>query len=52
MILQTNLFGGEEAIRARLSAYEVAGVTTLKVQPKAESLEDRLEILGRLMDLV
>lgn len=52
MILQTNLFGGEEAIRARLSAYEVAGVTTLKVQPKAESLEGRLEILGRLMDLV
>ncbi len=52
MILQTNLFGGQKAIRARLSAYEVAGVTTLKVQPKAESLEGRLEILGRLMDLV
>lgn len=52
MILKTNLFGDESMIRERLIAYARAGVTTLKVQPKAHNLEDRLIILGRLMDQV
>ena len=52
MILRTNLFGAKEAIRERLREYEAAGVTTLKVQPKAKNLDDRLDILGRLMDLL
>jgi len=52
MILRTNLFGTEEAIRERLREYEAVGVTTLKVQPKAKNLDDRLDILSRLMDLL
>ena len=52
MILSTNLFGAKESIRERLREYEAAGVTTLKVQPKAKNLDDRLDILGRLMDLL
>ena len=52
MILRTNLFGAKESIRERLREYEAAGVTTLKVQPKAKNLDDRLDILGRLMDLL
>ena len=52
MILRTNLFGTEEAIRERLREYEAVGVTTLKVQTKAKNLEDRLDILSRLMDLL
>jgi alkanesulfonate monooxygenase SsuD/methylene tetrahydromethanopterin reductase-like flavin-dependent oxidoreductase (luciferase family) len=52
MILRTNLFGAKEAIRERLREYEAAGVTTLKVQPKAKNLDDRLDILGRLIDLL
>ena len=41
MILRTNLFGAKESIRERLREYEAAGVTTLKVQPKAKNLDDR-----------
>lgn len=52
MILQTNLFGDAGMILERLKAYAKAGVTTLKVQPKAETLDARLVVLGRLMDLV
>ena len=52
MILRTNLFGAKEAIRERLREYEAAGVTTLKVQPKAKNLDDRLDILGRIIDLL
>ena len=52
MILRTNLFGDESMIRERLAAYATAGVSTLKVQPKADTLNERLAILGRLMDLV
>ena len=52
MILRTNLFGAKESIRERLREYEAAGVTTLKVQPKAKNLDDRLDVLGRLMDLL
>ena len=52
MILQTNLFGDDAMVRERLAAFRDAGVTTLKVQPKADSLEERLTILGRLIDLL
>ncbi|MEM7018427.1 MAG: LLM class flavin-dependent oxidoreductase [Pseudomonadota bacterium] len=52
MITQTNLLGDESAMLDRLRVYRDAGVDTLKVQPIADTLEERLNILGRLLDLL
>lgn len=51
MILQSNLFGTEQQIRYRLVKYANAGVSSLKVQPRGKSLDERLTALGRLMDI-
>ncbi len=50
MILQTNLFGDDAAIRSRVLAYVAAGVTTLKVAPAGNTLDARVATLGRLID--
>jgi len=52
MVLEANLLGDEAGVKARLEAYLSAGVTTLRVQPLGRTLKDRLETLGRTMDLV
>jgi F420-dependent oxidoreductase-like protein len=52
MVLQANLLGDEAGVRARLEAYRNAGVTTLRVQPLGRTLDERLETLGRTMDLI
>ena len=51
MILQSNLFGTEQQIRYRLVKYANAGVSSLKVQPRGKSLDERITALGRLMDI-
>ena len=52
MIIESNLLGDEAAVRARIEAYRAAGVTTLRLNPVGASLAERLETLGRAMDLV
>ena len=52
MIVQANLLGDIDTVRARLEQYRDAGVNTLRVQPMGEGLEGRLEVLGQVMDLV
>jgi hypothetical protein len=39
-------------VRARLAAYQRAGITTLRVEPGGEGLAARLKTLGRLLDLI
>ena len=39
-------------IRRRLAAYRAAGITTLRVDPAGQTLDERLTTLGRLMELV
>jgi hypothetical protein len=39
-------------VRDRIRAYKDAGVTTLRIGPTGSSLQDRLETLGRTLDLV
>jgi hypothetical protein len=39
-------------VRERLRAYRKAGITTLRVEPAASALDERLATLGRLLDLV
>jgi F420-dependent oxidoreductase-like protein len=52
VVLQTNLLGTEAMVRDRIRAYRDAGVTTLRVQPEGKSLEERLQTVGRTVELV
>ena len=52
MIIESNLLGDETAVRARIEAHRAAGVTTLRLNPVGASLAERLETLGRAMDLM
>ncbi|HET7296196.1 MAG TPA: LLM class F420-dependent oxidoreductase [Gemmatimonadales bacterium] len=52
LVLKTNLLGTEAMVCERLAAYRRAGVTTLRVEPAGATLRERLDTLGRLMDLV
>jgi F420-dependent oxidoreductase-like protein len=51
-VLRANLLGTEEMVKQRIRVYRDAGVTTLHVSPQGETLGERLQTLGRLMDLV
>lgn len=48
----TNLLGPAEIIAQRLRDYEACGVNTLRVQVSGETLDERVDNLGQLMDLV
>lgn len=52
MIEQANLLGDEAGVRERLRSYRDAGVTTLRVAPAGSNMAERLETLGRVMDMV
>jgi F420-dependent oxidoreductase-like protein len=52
MILKTHLVGDEAMVRDRVRAYRDAGVTTLRVDPRGDTLDDRLDTLGRIVDIV
>jgi F420-dependent oxidoreductase-like protein len=52
MIIQANLLGDEAQVKARIAAFRDAGVTTLRVAPAGATMAERLETLGRVMDLV
>jgi biotin operon repressor len=52
MVLQSNLLGTEAMVKDRIRAYRDAGITTLRVQPEGRTLADRIETLGRVIDLI
>ncbi len=52
MVTQVNLLGTEQMVRERIRKYRDAGVTTLRLQPEGRTLTERLETLGRTVDLV
>ncbi len=49
--LRTNLIGSDEQIRDRLRQYRDCGVNALRVNPIGDTLDVRLEGLGRLLDI-
>lgn len=51
MVLAGNLIGDEESIRNRLRQYRDAGVTTFRASPHGVNVGERLETLGRFMDI-
>ena len=52
MVLQRNILGSEDMVRDRIRKYRDAGVTTLRLQPEGRTLEERLNTLGRAVELV
>ena len=52
LVLKSNLLGTPAMVRRRLQAYAEAGITTLRVDPAGETLDERLATLGQLLDLV
>ncbi len=52
LVLKTNLLGTEDMIRERLRVYQSTGVTTLRIEPDGETLDERLATLARLIELV
>ncbi len=52
MVRLTSMVGTEEMVRDRVRAYRDAGITTLRVDPHGATLEERLDTLGRAMDIV
>jgi len=52
MVLRTTLIGSEARVRQRIRAYREAGVTTLRLDPMGGSAQERLDTLGRAVELV
>jgi len=52
MVLATTLIGTEDMVRARLQAWRASGVDTVRLYPAGETLQTRLDNLGRGIDLI
>lgn len=52
LVVKANLIGTEAMVRDRIRVHRAAGITTLRVDPDGETLTERLDTLGRLLDLV
>ena len=50
-VVKSNLLGTEEMVKARIRAFRDNGVTTLRVAPAGETMRERLDTLGRFMDV-
>ena len=51
MVIKTNMLGTEAQVRERMQAYRDAGVTTLRVDPDGRTIQERLETLGRAINI-
>lgn len=52
LVLKTNLIGTKEMVRERLLMHQQAGVNTLNVSPEGQTLDERLDVLGQLIELI
>jgi len=51
MVIEANILGDARTVRDRIRMYKASGVTTLRVQPAGRDLKERLDTLGRVMDI-
>ena len=51
MIEKTMIIGDEAHVRSRLRKYHDAGITDLMIHPMAQRTEDKLDVLGRAIEL-
>ena len=52
LILRSSLIGTPAMVRERIGRYRDAGVTTLRLSPIGDTLAERLDQLGQVLDLV
>jgi Luciferase-like monooxygenase len=52
MVLATTLIGTEEMVSERLCVWRDAGVDTVRLYPAGATLDEKLETLGRAIELV
>ena len=52
MVIQTTLLGTEDSVRKRIRQYRDAGINTLRLSPMGDTLTERLDTLGRAVELV
>ena len=52
MVLATTLIGTAEMVRGRLAVWAAAGVDTVRLYPAGDTVGDRLDTLGRALDLI
>lgn len=52
MVLATTLIGTEEMVRHRLGVWRDAGVNTIRLYPAGDTVADKLDTLGRAIELV
>ncbi|MEP6870949.1 MAG: LLM class flavin-dependent oxidoreductase [Anaerolineaceae bacterium] len=52
LVIKANLLGTAPMVKDRIRAYRDAGVTSISVSPAGGSLAERIETLGRFMNLV
>jgi F420-dependent oxidoreductase-like protein len=52
LVLKTHLLGTEAMVRERIRRYREAGVTTLRLAPTGDTRSERLDTLGRGIELV
>ena len=52
MVLQTTMLGTEDMVRERIRQYRDAGIDTLRLTPIGDTLTERLDTLGRAVELV
>ncbi|MEU8138967.1 LLM class flavin-dependent oxidoreductase [Streptodolium elevatio] len=52
MVLATTLIGTEDMVRERLRVWQDVGVTTVRMYPSGATIPDRLDTLGRAIELV
>jgi len=50
-VVKSNFLGDDDQVRDRIRAYRDNGITTLSVSPAGETMQQRLDTLGRFMDL-
>ena len=52
MVLATTLIGTEDMVRDRLQVWCDAGVDTVRIYPAGNTVDERLQTLGRAIELV
>jgi len=52
MVLSSNLIGDKQMIRERLRVYRDADINTFRAGPRGSNVAERLETLGRFMEVV
>jgi F420-dependent oxidoreductase-like protein len=52
MIVATTLFGDERSVRDRLGQYRDAGIDVFRIDPGGANASERLDTLGRAVDLI